>query len=97
MGPSRGIVFCALVARHIAFCLAAEEAVYAVVPKLTANTFFDDVRKGCEAEAARQPNATCRFVGPQELDAEEQARIIDALVEEGISGLAVSVIDVNIF
>ena len=86
----------------------AASAVYAVVPKFTTGPFFDEVRRGCTAAAAAASaaqsnvNATCQFIGTQELDAQGQADIIDALIgnDEGnassIAGLAVSVIDLDI-
>ena len=71
--------------------------IFAVVPKLTPEPFFDDVGAGCLAEALRHPNVECRYVGTQTLDAQGQADVIDRLIEEGnISGLAVAVIDVDI-
>ena len=88
-----------------ALAAAAEEGreatdtsrIFAVVPKLTPEPFFDDVAAGCSAEALRHPNAECRYVGTQTLDAQGQASVIDRLIEEGnISGLAVAVIDVDI-
>ena len=88
-----------------ALAAAAEEGreaadtsrIFAVVPKLTPEPFFDDVAAGCSAEALSHPNVECRYVGTQTLDAQGQASVIDRLIEEGnISGLAVAVIDVDI-
>ena len=61
-----------------------------VMPKSTLNFYFEDCHHGA-VEAAQELGFTLRWDGPPEPDAAGQARIVERWVQEGLSGIAVSV------
>lgn len=77
-------LLCAGVAR-------AGEPVFALVPKSAASEFFEASHRGCLA-AAKRLAVRCLYRGPAETDFRMQDQVIDALVDEGVDGLAVSVV-----
>jgi ribose transport system substrate-binding protein len=68
---------------------AADEKVYAVVPKALGVPFYADAEKGC-MEAAAKAGAKCLFTGPSQLDDAEQVRIIRDLITKKVSGISVA-------
>lgn len=75
---------------------SSSEKVYrfAVVPKETVNPFYDQVLEGCMEMAGLLSNAECLYVGPESVDAAEQAEIIRGLINEGsVDGISMAVID----
>ena len=78
----------------------ANSYIFVVVPKKVNETFFDMVGKGCQVAAAKLGNVDCRYIGPVNVDAKEQAAVIRDLVRDPsnynisrIDGIAVAVID----
>jgi ribose transport system substrate-binding protein len=68
---------------------AADEKVYAVVPKALGVPFYADAEKGC-MEAATKIGAKCLFTGPAQLDDAEQIRIIRDLITKKVAGISVA-------
>lgn len=69
---------------------------FALMPKSTNNPFFDFARSGC-VDGARVNGVECLWVGPEEENAEEQARMAVELIESGsIDGLGISVTDTEV-
>jgi len=70
------------------------EYTFAVIPKVSTLPFFDEVRLGCEAEAARLGNVKCLFLGPEEENPVVQNAIIRGLIKsKQVQGIAISVSD----
>ena len=69
---------------------------FALVPKFTNYSFFDAAGEGCVAMAAELGNVTCKYVGTDVGKAEAQADLIVSLIDQGIDGLSVAVIDEEI-
>lgn len=65
--------------------------VFAILPKLAPEPFFDVVAKGC-ADAARKHNAHCIYYGSPEKSARIQTQDVTDLIEAGVDGLALSAI-----
>lgn len=63
-----------------------------VMPKSTRNPYFEDCRKGAQ-EAAQELDFELRWEGPGESDAQQQVRVVEAWVREGLPVIAVSVED----
>lgn len=66
---------------------------FAIVPKTIDSEFFREVERGCKDAAQALGQVECVFAGPPTADARAQDRVIAGLVEQGIDGLAVSVIN----
>lgn len=65
------------------------EIVFALLPKLTDEPFFDLVARGC-AESAKQHGAHCIYYGSSEKSVRVQTKDFNDLVNAGVDGLAVS-------
>ena len=66
---------------------------FAVIPKSTSNSWFDDVQLGC-IQAATELNVTCHYIGTTHEDSAAQASLVDELIDSGnYAGLSISVID----
>jgi ABC-type sugar transport system substrate-binding protein len=63
-----------------------------VMPKSTANPYFQDCERGA-AEAAQELGFTLRWEGPREPDATHQARVVEGWAQDGVRAIAVSVED----
>lgn len=66
--------------------------IFAVVAKQISNPFYDIVRNGCEAEAAKL-GVVCEFVGPIAQDAYLQLQIVQDLIARPVQGIAIAAID----
>src|SRR5262245_42439264 len=62
------------------------------MPKSTKNPYFEDCRKGAQ-EAAQELDFELRWDGPAEPDAQQQVRVVEGWVREGLPVIAVSVED----
>lgn len=61
-----------------------------VMPKSTANPYFEDCRVGA-MEAAKELGFTLRWDGPPEPDAARQARLVERWAQDDVPAIAVSV------
>ena len=85
----------------VAVCLLLSQAIdawartlrFAMVPKSMNESFFEPVGRGCRDAAQALGDAQCLFRGPQSADPRLQDDIISNLVDEGVDGIAVSVIN----
>ncbi|MGQ0484136.1 MAG: substrate-binding domain-containing protein [Hyphomicrobiales bacterium] len=87
------LVACAAAALAAVSSLASAEAKYkfALVPKAMNNPFFDMARDGCKkAEADSKGEIECLYIGPGEHTEAEQVQIVQDLITQGVSGIAVS-------
>lgn len=73
--------------------LQAKPLRFAVVPKSVNNAYFKPAERGGQDAARALGNVECLFIGPQTADPRLQDDIISQLVDEGIDGIAVSVIN----
>ena len=84
---------------HVALLLAqapdahAKTLRFAVVPKSVNNEYFKPVERGAQDAARALDGVECLFTGPLTADPRLQDDIISKLVDEGIDGIAVSVIN----
>ena len=76
---------------------------FVIVPKQVDHPFYDMVDAGCQETATQLGNIDCRYIGPVEVDAEEQAALIMDLVSDPlkynisrVDGVAVAVIDESV-
>ncbi len=69
----------------------ADDRVFALVPKQLNSEFFELSRRGC-LDAAEIVGVRCLFRGASSTDFRDQDRIINELIDQGIDGLAVSVV-----
>src|SRR5690349_4791803 len=65
---------------------------YVLVPKNLGNPYFDTANKGAQ-DAAKELGATVTYQGPSTADATQQIQLINSLVAQHVSGLAVSADD----
>lgn len=83
-----------LVCIAVSFQLKAQEPLrFAIVPKQVGAQFFVEVRQGCQAQANKMDDVECIFMGPKTADFRLQDQIISDLIDQGVDGLAVSVIN----
>lgn len=80
---------------------SATKYTMAIVPKQINNPFFDFVRDGCEefktsGNLREEDEFNCLYVGAIELNATAQAEVIDKLILQNVSGIAVSTIDADV-
>jgi ribose transport system substrate-binding protein len=76
-----------------ASCLSARESVIGVVPKATSHLFFVAVHGGVQ-QAARDAKVRVLWNGPNdETDHARQMQIVDAMVTQRVSALAISATD----
>src|SRR5947209_8150937 len=71
---------------------AAKVLTFAVVPKAINNPFFNDVRRGCEAEA-RKLGIRCEYTGPTVTEIQPQIQVLEALIQRHVDGMAISAVD----
>jgi ribose transport system substrate-binding protein len=87
------MIGCAVAALAGATSLAEAQAKYkfALVPKAMNNPFFDLARDGCKkAEQELAGEVECLYIGPGEHTEAEQVQIVQDLISQGVSGIAVS-------
>lgn len=65
----------------------------AVVPKAVSNAFYAPVQAGCSQAAQALGDVQCVFEGPETSDPRLQDEIIERLVEDGVDGIAIAVIN----
>jgi ribose transport system substrate-binding protein len=65
----------------------------AVIPKALNNPVFNYAKTGAERAAAELGNVEVIWNGPENADEVRQKEIVESLVEEGVDGIAISVLD----
>ena len=65
---------------------------YALVPKNLGNPYFDTANKGAQ-DAAKELGVTVTYTGPATADATAQIQVLNSLIAQKVSGLAVSADD----
>jgi ribose transport system substrate-binding protein len=70
----------------------AKALVFAVVPKAINNPFYNDVRRGCEAEA-KKLGVTCDFTGPTVTEIQPQTQVLESLIQRHVDGMAIAPVD----
>jgi ribose transport system substrate-binding protein len=70
----------------------AKPLVFAVVPKAINNPFFNDVRRGCEAEA-KKLGVQCLYTGPTVTEIQPQIQVLESLIQRHVDGMAISAVD----
>ena len=70
----------------------ATTKVFALVPKLSSDPFFEAARSGCE-NAAKKLGVVCEYDAPDEPEPSLQVAIIQGLIARKVDGIAVSVLD----
>ncbi|HEX2916066.1 MAG TPA: rhamnose ABC transporter substrate-binding protein [Chloroflexia bacterium] len=65
---------------------------YILVPKNLGNPYFDTANKGAQ-EAAKELGVTVTYQGPATADATQQIQLINSLIAQKVSGLAISADD----
>jgi rhamnose transport system substrate-binding protein len=73
---------------------AAAAKVYALVPKNLGNPYFDTANKGAQ-EAAKELGVTVNYTGPATADATQQIQLLNSLIAQKVSGLAISADDAD--
>jgi ribose transport system substrate-binding protein len=68
----------------------SQELTFALVPKAVNNAFFTVAHDGCKQAENELPGVRCLYIGPGEHTEQEQAQILQDLIDHGISGIAVS-------
>ncbi|HVN53375.1 MAG TPA: rhamnose ABC transporter substrate-binding protein [Anaerolineaceae bacterium] len=68
--------------------------VYALVPKNLGNPYFDTANKGAQ-EAAKELGVTVNYTGPATADATQQIQLLNSLIAQKVSGLAISADDAD--
>ncbi|HEY0738416.1 MAG TPA: rhamnose ABC transporter substrate-binding protein [Herpetosiphonaceae bacterium] len=65
---------------------------YVLVPKNLGNPYFDTANKGAQ-EAATELGVTVTYQGPATADATQQIQLLNSLIAQNVSGLAISADD----
>ncbi len=65
---------------------------YILVPKALGNPYFDTANKGAQ-EAAKELGVTVTYQGPATADTTQQIQLINSLIAQKVSGLAISADD----
>ena len=73
---------------------ADQPRVFALVPKSISVPFYNDVERGMNDEA-KKIGIQAKFTGPPTADAAQQVQILQDLVSQGISGIAVAPMDAD--
>lgn len=73
---------------------ASTGRVYALVPKNLGNPYFDTANKGAQ-QAATELGVTVNYTGPATADATQQIQLINSLIAQKVSGLAISADDAD--
>lgn len=68
----------------------AQEYKFALVPKAMNNPFFDLARDGCYKAQDELADVECVYIGPGEHTELEQIQIVQDLISQGVSGIAVA-------
>lgn len=71
---------------------AAASKVYVLVPKNLGNPYFDTANKGAQA-AAKELGVTVNYQGSATADATQEIQLLNSLIAQKVSGLAVSAND----
>lgn len=66
---------------------------YALVPKATVYEFYHEAKRGCESAAKQNGVSECIFKGSHKADFRQQDALVNRLLDEGIDGLAIAVIN----
>ena len=74
---------------HGAPAEAAEMKKIGMVFKVLNNAFTPPLQAGC-AQAAKDLNVTCEFVGPPEYNEAQEVQMLQDMIQKGVDGLAVS-------
>jgi rhamnose transport system substrate-binding protein len=72
----------------------AAAKVYALVPKNLGNPYFATGNKGAQ-EAAKELGVTVNYTGPATADATQQIQLLNSLIAQKVSGLAISADDAD--
>jgi rhamnose transport system substrate-binding protein len=70
----------------------AAKTVFVLVPKNLGNPYFDTANKGAQ-EAAKELGVEVQYQGPATADATQQIQLINSLIAQKVSGLAISADD----
>jgi 7 transmembrane sweet-taste receptor of 3 GCPR/Periplasmic binding protein domain len=74
-----------------------DKYIFALVPKEKANPFFHSVHEGCKDASLLLKDVECLYVGPDSVDAENQAAIVRKLINSRkVDGISMAVIDEGI-
>ena len=68
---------------------AAEKKTIGMVFKVLNNAFTPPLQQGC-AQAAKDLNVDCIFVGPTEYNEAQEVQMLQDMIQRGVDGLAVS-------
>lgn len=71
---------------------AAGARTFVLVPKNLGNPYFDTANKGAQ-EAAKELGVTVQYNGPATADATQQIQLLNSLIAQKVSGLAISADD----
>lgn len=67
---------------------------FILVPKALGNPYFDTANKGAQ-EAAKELGVTVTYQGPATADATQQIQLLNSLIAQNVSGLAISANDAD--
>ncbi len=67
---------------------------YVLVPKNLGNPYFDTANKGAQ-QAAKELGVTVNYQGPATADATQQIQLLNSLIAQKVSGLAISADDAD--
>jgi len=73
---------------------ADQPRVFALVPKSISIPFYNDVERGMNDEA-KKLGVQAKFTGPPTADAPQQVQILQDLMSQGVSGIAVAPMDAD--
>ncbi len=73
---------------------ASSNLTFVLVPKNLGNPYFDTANAGAQA-AAKELGVKVLYQGPATADATQQIQLIDSLIAQKVSGLAISADDMN--
>ena len=73
---------------------ADKPRVFALVPKTISVPFYNDVERGMNDEA-KKLGVQAKFTGPPTADAPQQVQILQDLMSQGVSGIAVAPMDAD--
>ena len=73
---------------------AAGPLTFVLVPKNLGNPYFDTANSGAQ-EAAGELGVTVTYQGPSAADATQQIQLINSLIAQNVSGLAISADDAD--
>src|SRR3954463_10047665 len=68
---------------------AADKKTIGMVFKVLNNAFTPPLQAGC-AQAAKDLNVKCEFVGPAEYNEAQEVQMLQDMIQRGVDGLAVS-------